>query len=171
MLNRTNGTLSANTNRLNLGTRSLALVAGFNVGEQTLRVRHAHPSKRKDSARIGSAYRIDPPIMGGDPVPAVPGSSPCPAWPRSAAAGGARVTVVAEAPPVERQVVSTDPSFRAGRSRSQAQTWPRHEQRGSHRSPVDFPGSRRGTAGMAAADASCRMTAAPVATLPVASGG
>jgi len=48
MLNRTNRTLTANLNRLNLGTRSLALVAnhGFN-GMVTLRLRQAHG----DSAR------------------------------------------------------------------------------------------------------------------------
>jgi len=42
MLNRTNRTLSANLNRLNLGTRSLAPVAGLNNGAKTLRIRHAH---------------------------------------------------------------------------------------------------------------------------------
>ncbi len=42
MFNRTNLTLSARTlsNRLNLGTRSLALNAGVNHGGQTLRTRH-----------------------------------------------------------------------------------------------------------------------------------
>ena len=44
MFNRTNLTLSARTlsNRLNLGTRSLALNASVNDGDQTLRIRHAH---------------------------------------------------------------------------------------------------------------------------------
>ena len=41
MLNRTNLTLSALSNRLNLGTRSLALNASVNNGGQTLRIRHA----------------------------------------------------------------------------------------------------------------------------------
>ena len=43
MLNRTNRTLSANTNRLNLGTRNLALLAGDNHGSSTLRTAHAIP--------------------------------------------------------------------------------------------------------------------------------
>ena len=42
MLNRTNRTLSAHLNRLNLGTRSLALKSGVNIDGQTLRSRHAH---------------------------------------------------------------------------------------------------------------------------------
>ena len=44
MLNATNRTLSANTNRLNLGTRNLASFAGFNYG-MTLRSRW-HDSSR-----------------------------------------------------------------------------------------------------------------------------
>lgn len=44
MFNRTNLTLSARTlsNRLNLGTRSLALNAGVNHGDQSLRTRPTH---------------------------------------------------------------------------------------------------------------------------------
>ena len=42
MLNRTNLTLSALSNRLNLGTRSLVLNASVNNGDQTLRIRHLH---------------------------------------------------------------------------------------------------------------------------------
>lgn len=44
MLNRTNRTLSASPNRLNLGTRSLASFASLFNGERTLRTRHAHPA-------------------------------------------------------------------------------------------------------------------------------
>jgi len=44
MLNRTNLTLSALalSNRLNLGTRSLAACAGVNTGDTTLRIRPSH---------------------------------------------------------------------------------------------------------------------------------
>ena len=42
MLNRTNLTLSALTNRLNLGTRALVLNTGVNNGKKTLRIRHLH---------------------------------------------------------------------------------------------------------------------------------
>jgi hypothetical protein len=43
MLNRTNRTLSARLNRLNLGTRSLAQVARFNDSASTLHTRLVHP--------------------------------------------------------------------------------------------------------------------------------
>ena len=42
MLNRTNLTLSALSNRLNLGTRSLARTASVNHGAQPVRIRHLH---------------------------------------------------------------------------------------------------------------------------------
>jgi len=49
MLNRTNRTLSANLNRLNLGTRSLAATANVNRGDlQTQRTRHAHRVVMRD---------------------------------------------------------------------------------------------------------------------------
>lgn len=42
MLSRINLTLSALTNRLNLGTRALVLNASVNNGKTTLRIRHLH---------------------------------------------------------------------------------------------------------------------------------
>ena len=42
MLSRINLTLSALTNRLNLGTRTLVLNASGNNGKTTLRIRHLH---------------------------------------------------------------------------------------------------------------------------------
>lgn len=48
MLNRT---LSANLNGLNLGTRTLANLAGLNIVAPTQDVPHAHPQMRKDPAR------------------------------------------------------------------------------------------------------------------------
>jgi len=44
MLNRTNRTLSANLNRLNLGTRMLGLNAGVNNGSLTLRTAPVYPT-------------------------------------------------------------------------------------------------------------------------------
>jgi hypothetical protein len=125
MLNRTLSTTPANLNRLSLGTRSLAL-AGFNTGSQTFVVRHAHP-KRNDSVRAGDIKGIMrdtsyPMMMEESPAPMSPGSPPVPAWPVVAAAGWARVVVVAEAPPAERQVV-TDSPCRPDRSRGQGRPW------------------------------------------------
>ena len=49
MLNRINLTLSALTNRLNLGTRALVLNASVNNGKTTLRIRHLHHDVMRDS--------------------------------------------------------------------------------------------------------------------------
>lgn len=57
MLNRTNRTLTANLNRLNLGTRSLALQGGFN-GKISVRARQAHAG----APRAGMPGSFDPSI-------------------------------------------------------------------------------------------------------------
>jgi len=79
MLNRTNRTLSANLNRLNLGTRSFVLKTGVNIGDSTLRVRHAHAYAMRD----GMFRSFDPAIS--DPswvaIPSIPCSSPVSPWP------------------------------------------------------------------------------------------
>jgi hypothetical protein len=77
MLNRTNRTLSANLNRLNLGTRSLALVAGINNGEKSLHIRHAHGV----IMRAGMVGYCPPRIPDSRPdLPFIPGSSSVPSW-------------------------------------------------------------------------------------------
>jgi hypothetical protein len=102
MLNRTNLTTTATTNGLNLGTRSLATVAGvFNVAkiQRTLLV-----PARKFPAPIGIMDPSDPSIMGSRWYVRVP-SSPCHPghW-----SGGRRAEVVAELPPDGREVVVSD---------------------------------------------------------------
>jgi len=72
MLNRTNRTLSANLNRLNLGTRSLAVAAGLNIGEPTLRTRHAHRDVMRDGI---IEYRPSPIPISRDAMPSIPSSS------------------------------------------------------------------------------------------------
>ena len=56
MLNRTNRTLSANLNRLNLGTRSLVLTTGEINSKSEPALRHAHgtPHARRDAAGFRS---------------------------------------------------------------------------------------------------------------------
>ncbi len=49
MLNRNNLTLSALTNRLNLGTRALVLNASVNNGDTNLRIRHFHHDAMRQS--------------------------------------------------------------------------------------------------------------------------
>ncbi len=89
MLNRTNRTLSANPNRLNLGTRKLDGNASANIGSLTLRT--AHVGHVVVSVRAGSVmdpgFRFEgPPIMAPKPmkpaIPAISGSSPESSWPR-----------------------------------------------------------------------------------------
>lgn len=71
MLNRTNRTLSANLNRLNLGTRSLAILAGVDNGVQTLRTRHVHRVVMRDGV-LG--YQPSPIPIRKDVIPAIPSS-------------------------------------------------------------------------------------------------
>jgi len=116
MLNRTNRTLSANTHRLNLGTRSLALVKGANMDLQTLRTRPAHPQAAAQHAQAGKPPSIKyPSIIRGSFVFVFPGSSSEVSWPMpSAWEPRPRPVVVAEAPPVVRPVVVDDRDCRRG---------------------------------------------------------
>ena len=88
MLNRTNRTLSANSNRLNLGTRKLAQNASANIGNLTLRTALVH----LDVVSVRAVHRIEPVFgFGGPsilgPKPSKPaiakmsGSSPESSWP------------------------------------------------------------------------------------------
>jgi len=74
MLNRPNLTLSALalSNRLNLGTRSLAVNASVNHGAQPSRIRHTH----QDVMREGMVwYGVFPIIPKRYAMPTIPGSS------------------------------------------------------------------------------------------------
>jgi len=77
MLNRTNRTLSAHLNRLNLGTRSLATLAGLNDGAQTLHTRHAYPVVM----RVGVVgVPVHPILIGRTEIPSIPSSPPVSSW-------------------------------------------------------------------------------------------
>ena len=77
MLNRTNRTLSAHLNRLNLGTRSLASQASFNNGDSTLHTRLVHPV----AVRAGVVgVPVYPMIMGPIGIPSIPGSPSVSPW-------------------------------------------------------------------------------------------
>jgi hypothetical protein len=78
-LNRTNRTLSAHLNRLNLGTRSLASLAGLNDGAQTLHNRHAYPVVM----RVGVVGVPVHPIqiqIGRIGIPSIPSSPSVSSW-------------------------------------------------------------------------------------------
>jgi hypothetical protein len=79
MLNRTNRTLSANLNRLNLGTRSLALGTGINNGAQSSRIRIHHT--HRVVMRAGMVGFCWPRIPDSRPeLPLILGSSCVPLW-------------------------------------------------------------------------------------------
>jgi len=82
MLNRTNRTLSATTNRLNLGTRKLDQNASANNGSLTLRTAHLFPFVvRTGLVEYPGIPMEGPPISAGPKrmkpaMPAMTGSSP-----------------------------------------------------------------------------------------------
>jgi hypothetical protein len=88
MLNRTNRTLSANTNRLDLGTRKLDLNASANNGSLTLRTAHHFPTVvvRTGTEEYPGIPMEAPPIVAGPKrmkpaMPRMSGSSPRPSSP------------------------------------------------------------------------------------------
>jgi hypothetical protein len=116
MLNRTNRTESANSNRLNLGTRSLALKTGANMGLICQRIRHAHPARMvpvHSGLAASGRYRATSDMA----TPAMPDSSLV--SPRLFTSCGIRprVAVRAEAVPVERSVVTDDRVCHTGLTR------------------------------------------------------
>jgi hypothetical protein len=117
MLNRTNRMLSANRNRLNLGTRSFAQVLGGNMGLKSLRTRHAHPFEAVEPVRAGTSPAIRYPSSPGAPLPIVPDSPPAP--PRSARSCAAQPWYGpgAQTQPTRTSVVVTDRPDRVGPSR------------------------------------------------------
>jgi hypothetical protein len=115
--NRNNPMLSANTNRLNLGTRSFALTANVNNGDQSPRLRHDHSIT---TMRAGFIVGAKPPV-GGYPQPSQPGSPLAAPQLALGCALRGRVEVVAEAPS-ERSVVRDESVERKGWPRSRAWT-------------------------------------------------
>ena len=80
MLNRTNRTLSAHLNRLNLGTRSLALKSGVNIDGQTPRSRHAYCVVMRDGMREQAHDPVSAAIMGTAVSTRIPGLPVVPSW-------------------------------------------------------------------------------------------
>jgi hypothetical protein len=93
MLNRTNRTLSALRNRLNLGTRSLATSASLNNGAQTLHTRHAYPVVVR-AGMVGGP--VDPMDIGRTGIPSIPGSPSVSSWLIASCAIHPRVVLAAD---------------------------------------------------------------------------
>jgi hypothetical protein len=117
MLNRTNRMLSANRNRLNLGTRSFARVLGGNMGLKSLRTRHAHPFQAVEPVRAGTCPAIRYPSPLGSPLPIVPDSPPATARSVRSRAAQPWYGLVAKTQPTRKPVVVTDRPDRVGPSR------------------------------------------------------
>jgi hypothetical protein len=96
MLNRTNRTLSAQLNRLNLGTRSLAPVARFNTSASTLHFRPVHPVVTRAGVVGVPEYPIPKGIIG---IPSIPGSPAVSPWLIASCAVHPRVDSGADARP------------------------------------------------------------------------
>ncbi len=154
MLNRTNRTLSAHLNRLNLGTRSLAFAADVNNGGQTLRTRHAHRFVKRDGMP-GYPFEIIPISEGS--MPAIPG--PSSGWPRHVVPMPVVVSVAATGGrPVDRR---EEPKDQAPGSVMQRRT------------PCDRRASsaRRSCAGLSLEGIPARVAPSAAAALSAASGG
>jgi hypothetical protein len=156
MLNRTNRTLSANLNRLNLGTRSLVLKTGVNNGDSTLRVRHAHEYAMRD----GMFRSFDPSILPSwVAISSFPCSSPVRPWPsldRPGSVPSRWVVPVVTSVDVVGPVNQVDDSVPTSADQDQDQTQARSlKPKGSAKTArKPLPGKRTGTGSVLAR---CRM--------------
>jgi len=168
MLNRTNRTLSAHLNRLNLGTRTLASQASFNHGDSTLHTRHIYPV----AVRAGVVgVPVDPMIMGPIGIPSIPGSPSVSSWLIASCAIHPRVDSGSDRPSsADWQVNLVDrPSLRG------VEPGPCFTRRSPERGLADrkpFMGKRRQQpAGLAGAGMCQQATLGPVAAPIAAAGG
>ncbi len=166
MLNRTNRTLSAHLNRLNLGTRSLASQASFINGNSTLHTRLVHPvAVRAGVVRVP----VYPMIMGTIGIPAIPGSPSVSPWLIASCAIHPRVDSGSDRPSSAAwQVNVVDEPCLRGMEPGPRQTGRSPKPGQAVRKP--FMGKRRqqpaGLAGMC-----LQATLGPVAALSAAAGG
>ncbi len=138
MLNRTNRTLSANLNRLNLGTRSLDLQASANFGDQTLRIRHAHAVVMRDGM---SGAVMDPISIGTWRITDISGSSPVRPRPPAGCVVSREVELTAQVVPVTtRSATSHGRPTLHGESQRQSRSRCSRERAKSSRRP--FTGKR-----------------------------
>ena len=162
MLNRTNRTLSANLNRLNLGTRSLVVKANEINGKSALDSRHAHDFAQRD----GMMWSFDPSIRSSSriAISVIPGSSPVVPWP---------VVVASVVPP---EVVLHDVPDAPRLRTASAACFSQAEQRQGSRQRPARPGYKTGQSGKlrqanAAGAARVRTTSSPALATTAAAGG
>lgn len=122
MLNRMNRTLSANPNRLNLGTRPLAPIQGGNMGPKSLRIRHAHPFAAVEPVRAGTAPAFRYPSPLGASLPSFPDSPQASARSVRRRAAQSWCEPFAPSQPTRKPVVVTDRPCLVGPSRDRCMT-------------------------------------------------
>jgi len=166
MLNRTNRTLSAHLNRLNLGTRSLAPVGSFNKGAQALHTRHAHPVVMR-AGMVG--YPVDPQSIGRYGIPSIPGSPSVSSWLIASPAIHPRVEFAADAPSLaDRLGRSFDPPCHRSEGPVSNPTRLRQERGKAGRKPL---AGKRWQQGIELAGMFEQATLGPVAAESAAAGG
>jgi hypothetical protein len=122
MLNRTIRTLSANQNRLILGTRSFALIQGGNMDLKSRRIRLAHPFVTVEPARAGTSPAVRYPSPLGAERPSVPDSPPATARPAPGRAAQPWCGLVEPSQPASKPVVVTDRPCLVGPARGRRRT-------------------------------------------------
>jgi hypothetical protein len=167
MLNRTNRTLSANLNRLNLGTRSLVLGASELNGNLTQRVRLAHGTAMR-AGMSAESYPSIPPSWSRMGIPAVPGSAAAFVWPFVGHPVRPPVAHVGHAPTPSVRVRPADADCLADTGQGQPQAVSLAGRAKPERFAVK---GKRPAEGKAAKAVTLRATRTPAAALLAAAGG
>ncbi len=149
MLTRTNLTLSALSNRLNLGTRSLVLNTSVNNGT-ALRIRHAHQDAMRE--RMGVHF-VGEPVRVVYPAPPITDPAPADSLPF----GACDTAASADA---SLRTLQQPRSWRLRQSSGSGSSWSRSSTLGSRKT---FAGLKAGAAG-AASSRSASAAAAIAAT-------
>ena len=169
MLNRTNRTLSAHLNRLNLGTRSLALKSGVNIDGQTLRSRHAHCVVMRDGMREQALDPASAAMTGTIASTRIPGLPIVPSWLIASPVVRPRVGLDVPVPLADRPVLSDRP-YRVEESQDQSRAFLGHRAQGARRGRFSPSGGRM-RAGRGFAGARARAASVLEAATVAASGG
>ncbi len=172
MLNRTNRTLSAHLNRLNLGTRSLALKSGVNIDGQTLRSRHAHHVVMRDGMREHALDPVSAAITGASASTRIPGLPLVPSWLIASPVVRPRVGLDVPVPLADRPVPTDRPyPVEESENLSRPLSAPGHLSRAENQRDRLTPSGGRMRAGRGFAGAKTRAASGLAVAKVAASGG
>jgi hypothetical protein len=167
MLNRTNRMLSANLNRLNLGTRSLVLgTSGLN-GNLTLHARLTQGTAMR-AGMPADSYPSIPPSWSRIGIPAIPGSAAAFVWPFVGHAVKPPVAHVGHAPRPSVRVRPADADCLADADDGQPQAVSLAGRAKPERFAVK---GKRPAAGKAVKAVTLRAARTPAAAITAAAGG